>query len=75
MMYRTTLAGCIVVVGALSGCAAKVASVQQPDLPYDGPIVRLHYAPGPSDTILVGTAAALDYVNARRHEVGTYCGG
>jgi hypothetical protein len=30
----------------------------------------LRHAPGPSNTILVGRATALDYVNARREEVG-----
>ncbi|WP_253189843.1 CAP domain-containing protein [Paraburkholderia fungorum] len=32
--------------------------------------MRLHHAPGPSPTIVVGTATALDYVNARRQEAG-----
>ncbi|MEI5999964.1 CAP domain-containing protein [Paraburkholderia bengalensis] len=69
-MHTTTIAACLVAVAALAGCASRATVVENPEPPYDGPIVRLRHAPGPSSTILVGEASALDYVNARREEVG-----
>jgi hypothetical protein len=69
-MHTTTIAACIVAVAALAGCATRTALVENPEPFYDGPAVRLRHAPGPSNTILVGQATALDYVNARREEVG-----
>lgn len=69
-MHTTTIAACIVAVAALAGCATKTTIVENPEPFYDGPAVRLRHAPGPSNTILVGQATALDYVNARREEVG-----
>ncbi len=69
-MHRTTIAACFVALAALAGCASKSTLVEKPEPPYDGPVVRLRHAPGPSGTILVGQATALDYVNARRQEAG-----
>ncbi|WP_233806897.1 CAP domain-containing protein [Paraburkholderia sp. HP33-1] len=70
LMHRTTIAACFVAITALAGCATKVVQVENPDPPYQGPIVRLRYAPGPSATIRVGETTALEYVNARRQEAG-----
>ncbi|BCZ83103.1 hypothetical protein PTKU64_67780 [Paraburkholderia terrae] len=69
-MQRTIIATYIVAITALAGCATKVTQVEKPEPPYQGPIVRLRYAPGPSNTIRVGEPTALDYVNARREEAG-----
>ena len=69
-MQRTIIAGCFVAMVALAGCATKVAQVEIVEPPYQGPIVRLRYAPGPPNTIRVGELTALDYVNARREEAG-----
>ncbi len=69
-MHKTTIAAWFVALAALAGCATRTTLVERPEPPYDGPVVRLRHAPGPSNTILVGKTTALDYVNARREEVG-----
>lgn len=69
-MHTGTIATCFVALATLAGCASKPTIAENPEPPYDGPVVRLRHAPGPSTTILVGRATALDYVNARREEAG-----
>ncbi|MGF6774097.1 hypothetical protein P3T18_006611 [Paraburkholderia sp. GAS199] len=70
MMHSTTLGAYFLALGLLAGCATKVARVEPTAAHYDGPPVRLHPAPGPANTIVVGTENALGYVNARRQEAG-----
>jgi hypothetical protein len=69
-MQKTTIVTCFVALAVLAGCASKPTIVENPEPQYDGPVVRLRQAPGPSTTIMVGPATALDYVNARRQEAG-----
>lgn len=69
-MLATNFAACCVAIAVLTGCASHTAKLGSSDQPYRGPVVRLRHAPGPANAMRVDTPTALDYVNARRKEVG-----
>ncbi|WP_241023836.1 CAP domain-containing protein [Burkholderia sp. Ac-20365] len=71
MILKNTLAVSLsLAVALLTGCASP-KPVAKAAIPYDGPIITLRPAPGPSAvTLRDGPETSLDYVNDRRAELG-----
>ncbi len=57
-------------MAVLGGCASKTVKTERAEPAYTGPAVTLRHAPGPSAAVRLGAMTAIDYVNARREEVG-----